>query len=71
FWPILGRIVELKSTPLIIGLFSGEQKPGDIEENLQDFVTEIQEMQHNGMTLNLSEDVSVKVQLFICDAPAR
>ena len=37
FWPVLGRIIELEdSTPFIIGLFSGEQKPGHIEEYLHD-----------------------------------
>ena len=37
FWPVLDRIIELEdSTPFIIGLFSGEQKPGNIEEYLHD-----------------------------------
>ncbi|KAG1663595.1 hypothetical protein GQR58_020325 [Nymphon striatum] len=42
FWPILGRIVSpVLSYSFIIGLYSGQQKPNDVNEYLKEFVEEV------------------------------
>ena len=73
FWPILGRVVKpLVSDPFIIGLFSGEKKPGDVGEYLQDFIGEVHYIEQHGIEVNGSENkLGIHLSCFICDAPAR
>ena len=72
FWPILGLIRKdsNRSEPFIIGLYSGNQKPGNPDEFLRDFVDEMQDLQVNGLHYNGSV-FQVVISAFICDAPAR
>ena len=37
------------SEPFIIGLFSGNQKPGSIHEYLDDFIAEMQHIEQHGL----------------------
>ena len=73
FWPILGRVVKpLVSDPFIIGLFSGEKKPGDVGEYLQDFIGEVHYIEQHGIAVDGSENkFGINLSCFICDAPAR
>ena len=73
FWPILGKIVKpVASDPFIIGLFSGNQKPGSIHEYLDDFITEMQHIEQHGLDIDgFEENPSLYLSCFICDAPAR
>ncbi|KAI2643909.1 Acylphosphatase [Labeo rohita] len=67
-WPILGQIQN--SQPFIVALFYGSSKPDSVEEFLQDFVEELQQLIQNGISFqNLVHSVTVKA--IICDAQAR
>lgn len=57
---------------LLIGLFCGNSKPGDINEFLADFVQEAKVLANEGFKLPGVDDVfKAKISCFICDAPAR
>ena len=68
-WPILGRVVGLKH-PFIIGAFCGSSKPKDVEEFFSDFVSEALSLSDDGFVIQ-GVRFRVKIQCFICDAPAR
>ncbi len=72
FWPILCLIhnSSTRSEPFIVGLFSGNKKPGNSDEFLRDFVNEMKDLQLNGMHYN-GLVYKVIVSAFVCDAPAR
>ncbi|XP_053682974.1 uncharacterized protein LOC128733426, partial [Sabethes cyaneus] len=72
FWPILVNIHELNQlmSPLIVGIFSGESKPKDVNAFLSSFVEELNEILQNGLKIE-KVTVAVKVRCFICDTPAR
>ncbi|XP_073729979.1 uncharacterized protein [Misgurnus anguillicaudatus] len=70
FWPILGTVQNLvNEEPVTIGLFCGTCKPTSLDEYLQDFISEINELA-NGFEF---EGVKLQLQLssMVCDAPAR
>ena len=73
FWPILGRIdAPVQSEPFIVGLFCGKSKPADVNEYMQEFVAEMQSLEHDGFQPDgLDSPLYVKVSCFICDAPAK
>ena len=72
FWPILGRILQPSLPPFIIGLFSGQQKPDNLDEYLHDFVAEMRDIEQHGALMAGSENrVCVQIYCSICDAPAR
>ena len=73
FWPILGRVVQpVTSEPFVIGLFSGEKKPGDVGEFLHDFIAEVQFIEQHGMDIDGCDNKpGIHLSCFICDAPAR
>ena len=68
FWPIMAKFD--KSEPFIVSLFCGKAKPEPVEEYLQDFLKELQDLQENGF-VHEGTRVDVKINAFICDAPAR
>lgn len=71
FWPILGLLKgSFPSTPFVIGLFSGKAKPKNPEDFLTEFVSEMLELQLNGITLN-GQVYKISIQAFVCDSPAR
>lgn len=71
FWPILFNIHEIEEfSPMTIGIFCGQSKPGSIESYLASFVEELSDILDNGVVIN-DFHVVVKIRSFICDAPAR
>lgn len=70
-WPILVRIVNVPNISVFAtGVYVGRSKPGSIEEFLNDFITEVTELQANGFELN-GRCISFKIRAFVCDAPAK
>ena len=68
FWPIMAKFD--KSEPFIVSLFCGTAKPDPIEDYLQDFVTELLDLQEKGID-HEGIRFDVMINAFICDAPAR
>ena len=67
-WPILCSVQGFE--PFVVSIFCGNHKPNSVEEYLNDFLMELQEMLQNGIQVN--EIIKqVEVFAFICDAPAR
>lgn len=56
--------------PMVVCIWSGESKPNDLNEFLQQFVTELNEILCQGMQIQ-GHVVSATIRCFICDAPAR
>lgn len=69
-WPILGMIKEVPHRPFVIGVYCGSSKPKSLDEYLHDFVQEMKEVLVNGVNFDVNK-FSVKLDAFICDAPAR
>lgn len=70
-WPILGRIVNMPMVKVfLIGSYVGKQKPVDVNLFLQDFVTEMAQLNENGLEL-ISSTIKVEIRAFLCDAQAR
>ncbi len=70
FWPILGLIKQAGCKPFLVGLYCGKKKPLDVADYLKDFIPELHHLLQNGLVVNDST-VPVKVDCFVCDAPAR
>lgn len=71
FWPILVEIVELsKIPPGIVGIYSGQGKPKDIESFLRSFVDELNDLISNGLYQS-GRKLNIKMKCFIADSPAR
>ena len=50
FWPILAQVKEcIDKEPFVIGLFCGESKPMPLDDFLNDFVNEMETLQHDGI----------------------
>ncbi len=73
FWPILGRVCSpVESDPFVIGLFCGEKKPENLGAFLQDFVSDMLDLQQGPVHIAaICRPVDVKLACFVCDAPAR
>jgi hypothetical protein len=70
-WPILGNILQLPQNAIfVIGLYSGTSKPSSVSEYLKNFIDEMKNLMHRGITY-LGKHYSVGLNAFICDAPAR
>ena len=70
-WPILGIINQCSDkTPFVIGVFSGQSKPKNINEFLGDFVAEINSAEKEGIAIG-DKKYKIEISCFICDAPAR
>lgn len=69
FWPVLGHIFELPQTsPFVIGLYFGEDKPKSSNDLLRLVVDDI--LSCNKIEIDNCV-ISVKVHSVVCDAPAR
>lgn len=66
-WPILGRlIVPFHSEPFVIGWFCGTEKPQDIQDYLDDFVTAMSELAVNGVVIDgIKDPVYVDISCFM------
>ena len=66
FWPILGRILDSgHSSPFIIGLFCGDEKPSSVSEYLSDFIEDIKGVQLEGLLIE-GHKMDVNIILTIC-----
>ncbi|XP_011872832.1 PREDICTED: uncharacterized protein LOC105564782 [Vollenhovia emeryi] len=71
FWPILGSLANKTCEPFIISVYFGiESKPSTLEQFLEKFVEEMEQLFTNGFTFN-GHVYDVSIRNFICDAPAR
>lgn len=73
FWPILAAIVDntLYTEPFPVGIYYGTKKPQDINTFLQPLVTDILRIKNNYGIYIEEKLILVKINAFICDAPAR
>lgn len=69
FWPILGKLEELKVAPLVIAIYFGNTKP-PLELFLRPFVNELAKLLQDGLPIQ-EKILSIKSRCFICDTPAR
>lgn len=71
FWPLLGRVDQaVDSSPFIIALYYGAEKPSDSNEFLKYFVDECCNLEDRGLVVN-DKHYSFRVSCVIADAPAR
>lgn len=71
FWPILGTWADKTCEPFIICVYFGMQlKPSTLEQFLENFVEEMEELSTNGFEFN-GHVYDVSIHNFICDVPAR
>jgi len=72
-WPILCRLIRpVETAPFVVGLYSGNKKPGNVHTYLQFFREELENLLTNGVKCpNSDRTVLVYVSCFICDTPAR
>ncbi|XP_055585464.1 uncharacterized protein LOC129738304 [Uranotaenia lowii] len=70
-WPILFNVAHHPEiSPMVIGIYEGKTKPGNIEEFLEPFVEEAVQILKNGIIIN-NFLLEVRIRAFICDSPAR
>jgi len=70
-WPILCKLKDPHyMEPIVVGIYHGNEKPGDASEFLSDFINEMTQLTENGITV-ADQLYTVKVHSFVCDAPAR
>lgn len=71
FWPILGRVVNCKNSPVfVVAIFCGKTKPKPLESYLKDFVDEVSELLKLGVQYN-NRKLQLTIHSFVCDAPAK
>ncbi|XP_052085169.1 uncharacterized protein LOC127722322 [Mytilus californianus] len=68
FWPILCSLS--KYEPFKVALYCGNSKPNSVQAYLSDFLGELENLKTHGITFN-EILYTVKLNAFICDAPAR
>lgn len=69
-WPILCSVRQFE--PFIVAVFCGDANPNSVQEYLSDFLSELTNLQQNG--INFNDEIGllrVTVHAFVCDAPAR
>ncbi|OXA50049.1 hypothetical protein Fcan01_15190 [Folsomia candida] len=64
FWPILGYFGGLNFNPFVIGVYSGNKKPENVNLYLQKLVADVNAEQ-------ITTKDKFKIQCFVCDAPAK
>lgn len=72
FWPILGLIIheEYESNPFIVAVCSGDSKPQNVNNFLEDFVQETRILIQNGLKLG-QETFKIEIIGFSCDTPSK
>lgn len=56
--------------PMIIAIWCGYKKPSNLNEYLEEFITELKDLLSNGLTIN-GHFVKIIFRCCICDTPAR
>lgn len=69
-WPTLGRLVDVNSSPFIVGIFCGPCKPASVEEYLQNFIVEAKVLATDGFEIG-GQSLIANISCYICNAPAR
>ena len=67
-WPILCRFDW--SRPFEVALFHGMSKPSPIQDFVEDFVWEYNELSTNGLRIN-NKTIRLNIDFLVCDAVAR
>lgn len=70
FWPILGQIYKSDYEPFFVSIFHGYSKPKDVNEYLEPFVAELNDLLENGFIID-EKPVEIICRCFLCDAPAK
>lgn len=74
-WPILCNVYEIPELrPIVVGIYSGHNKPSDLDGYLRMFVDEMKKLLKDGILIVINgkeKIVGVKIRAFICDSPAR
>lgn len=72
FWANLGLILhsEYDSQPFIVAVYSGDSKPQDANDFLEDFIKELKILIDNGIVIN-QRVFNIEIVGFSCDTPAR
>ncbi|XP_035905628.1 uncharacterized protein LOC118509297 [Anopheles stephensi] len=71
FWPILFKVEEISDCPVMVaGVFSGQTKPGSLEQFLRPIVDEINNLRSTGIQFG-DHVLPVCIKAFIADSPAR
>ena len=72
FWPILGLLKNVNDNkdPLIIALFSGENKPNDLNGYLRTFIDEYNDVVQNGFEFG-GKHLQLKIHSVVCHTFAR
>lgn len=67
-WPILCSVKRFQ--PFIVAIFCGTAKPNSVSDFMADFLEDLKRLQRDGIIFQ-DETLNVKLNAFICDAPAR
>ncbi|XP_036143277.1 uncharacterized protein LOC118645707 [Monomorium pharaonis] len=70
FWPILRHLVATKNEPFIIAIYFGNSDSNNIQEFLQDFINEAENLTTNGYIRN-ERTYNFVIRHYVLDAPAR
>ncbi|XP_052901339.1 uncharacterized protein LOC128307498 [Anopheles moucheti] len=71
FWPILFKINEIPDCPVMVaGIYSGQNKPKNLEQFLRPLVAELNVLHSPGMQFG-HKTVPICVKAFVTDSPAR
>lgn len=72
FWPILVRVFhrELQCKPFLVALRVGDSKPASANDYLEDFVSEVEYLTINGLTIS-STNYNFELIAIAADTPAR
>lgn len=75
-WTVLGSVVDCPLfKPFIIGVYSGQSQPDNLDDLLSDLCNDIHEVSTRGLNVRTTEGlertVFVKIRILINDAPAR
>uniref|UniRef100_A0A182PWS7 MULE transposase domain-containing protein n=1 Tax=Anopheles epiroticus TaxID=199890 RepID=A0A182PWS7_9DIPT len=71
FWPILLSLHDMPNvSPMVVGVFCGAKKPGNVEEYLRSLVEELKTILHTGISI-CGTNMSLKLRAIIADSRAR
>jgi len=70
FWPILGYLVGTRNEPFVIAIYFGNSDPNNVQEFLQDFINEVENLMTNGYIQN-ERIYDFVIRHYVLDASAR
>ncbi|KAF4529082.1 hypothetical protein B566_EDAN014457 [Ephemera danica] len=70
-WPILLSFPDFKYIdPIVVGIYHGKEKPSDVDGFMDEFVSEIDDLEHNNYNY-LDTVFNVEVLNYVFDSPAK